>query len=91
MCDILVLVGNLGKGLRFVLAVQTNLCFLGVDVSHWGQPVPTARRVERAVLVYSWEHKVRHSARVSKPSRVHAAWVLLVWLAVLVDWLLPKI
>ena len=85
VCGIRVLVYNLGMGLRFVLAAQTNLCFLVVGASLGDQPVQTARRVGRAVLVYSWAHIPHRRDLVSKPSRIHAAWAcLLVWLAVLV-------
>jgi hypothetical protein len=63
--------------------VQTNLCFLVVGVSHVGQPVQTARHVQRVVLVYSWEHTIHHHDLVSKPSRIHAVWALLLGLVVL--------
>jgi len=84
VCGIRVLVYSLGMGLRFVLAAQTNLCFLVVGLSHGDQPVQTARHVGRVVLAYSWARTVHHHDHVSKPSRIHAAWALLLGLVVLV-------
>jgi hypothetical protein len=83
VCGIRVLVYSLGMGLRFVLAAQTNLCFLVVGASRWGQPVQTAHHVGRAVLVYSWARTLHRHDHVSKPNRIHAVWALLLGLAVL--------
>ena len=83
VCGIRVLVYNLGMGLRFVLAAQTNLCFLVVGASLGDQPMQTAHHVGRAVLAYSWARTLRHHDLVSKPSRIHAVWALLLGLAVL--------